>query len=112
MQSSVAICKVLTADAVENYLKVTTAQIEDFEITYLRFNVWDKKLKRTLLRLINSFVSIDIYYFYFKFYPPLLVMILTYVMKKIMYHYFPKANFKIYKFQQVNRVSDSYQQKS
>ena len=28
-------------------------------------------------------------------------MILTYVMKKIMYHYFPKPNFKIYKFQQV-----------
>ena len=28
-------------------------------------------------------------------------MILTYVMKKIMYHYFRKPNFKIYKFQQV-----------
>ena len=77
-----AIVKLLTADAVKNYLKVTTVQIEDFELTTIRFNVWDKKLKRSLLPLIkpliNNFVSIlnkttilnktkniDIYYFYF-----------------------------------------------
>ena len=38
-----AIVKLLTADEVKNYLKVTTVQIEDFELTTVCFNVWDKK---------------------------------------------------------------------
>ena len=41
---------------------MTCLQTEDFESLTLRFNIREKKLKRSMLPLVNKFVSIDIYY--------------------------------------------------